>query len=420
MGCSSSSSNVHPISSDDSTPTPDDFTDLRAETKRVMKVVRPLLSKAIDKLKENPSRGELCLDREVDEVDSSMQRKRSLQQRKKLKKSDINLFTDKHVAALVGSDQLDSPLLHSLATFSGSMSPQRTGSPVWEQVQDASTDQTYYYCEVTGETSSDKPDGFAEATVVKTLSLCDHAITNEGCPSVARMISWSHSCLNIVTLRLRQNNIGDQGAECIAECLFSPGCKLEQLELQGNMIGDQGVKSLATSLKGSCHLRVLSLDRQQESKIGIPGVAALSDALIKSACRLSKLSLSGNKSVNCECAGLLAGALETRGAKGGGGASGGGTSLGELYLSGCGISDDGAMSLSRVLRLLTNLSLSGCRIKDAGGQAIATAEKHCTKLVGLDIQGNQFSSPVAQSLMDNAPSGCMTSVTLSDGTFMST
>jgi len=409
MGCSSSS-NIHPTLSDDSTP--DDFTDLRAETKRVMTVVRPRLSKAIGELKENPSRGELCLDRVVD---PSMQGKRSLQQRRKHKESDINLFTDKHVAALVGSDQLDSPLLNSLASFNSSLSPQRTGSPVWEQVQDVSTGQTYYYCEITGETSWEKPDGFIEVTVVKTLSLCDHGITNEGCPSVARIISWSHSCLNIVTLRLRQNNIGDQGAECIAECLFSPGCKLEQLELQGNMIGNEGVKSLATSLQGSGRLRVLSLDRQQKSKIGVPGVTALSNALIKGTCRLSKLSLSGNKSVNCECVDLIAGALETRGAE-----DGSGSSLVELYLSGCGIADDGALSLSRVLRLLTNLSLSGCRIKDAGGQAIATAEKECTLLVGLDIQGNQFSPHVVQSLVDNAPSGCMTSVTLGDGSSMST
>ena len=398
MGLCASSNPVQP-SKNGSTPL-NDFTDLRLETKRVMDVVQPQLTTAVAKLSNN----ELNLDRKVDR---EKEKRQSSQQRRKNKKNDPNIFTDTHIVALVGTDQIDSPLLNALVSNEDTpASPSRRSQPTWQKITDAASNKSYYFCEGTGETTWDKPDEFIEHNPVTTLSLCDHRITGkEACESIARIIAWQVNALTITTLRLRENYIEDEGAEIIAQALFSPGCTLQHLELQGNSIGDVGIKALASSFQGGV-LQTLSLDRQQKTRISEIGIQALADALLKPVCQLRKLSLSGNKSINCECATLLANAVYTKGKEG---------SLQELYLSGTGIKDKGAVSLSRCLKLLTNLSLSGCRIKDIGGDAIAKAEKTATKLRGLDIQGNEFSPVVIQALVDNASKDCMVSVSLHSG-----
>ena len=365
----------------------DSYTDLRKESSRVMSIVRPRVQKSLENMKNNC----LNLDRVIEEFERSAQYRK-----RKNKKNDPHAFTDKHIVALVGSDQLDSPLLNMLG---GSTSPTAT----WEKMKDPSTHLVYYYCQATGQTQWEAPPTFVEIDAVTTLSLCDHVLGDEACPPLSRVLAWSGRLI-LTTLKLRENNISDAGAEILAEALFQPGCKLEHLELQGNIIGNVGVKALASTFQ--CGI-LLSLDlarQQKSSRIAEDGVQALADALLKPACRVRKLSLSGNKSIDCACVLLLADAIYTRNKAG---------SLKELYLSGTGVKDKGAVALSRCLKLLSNLSLSGCRIKDIGGEAIANAEKTARDLRGLDIQGNSFSPKTIDALVKNALPDTMVSVTLS-------
>ena len=113
--------------------------------------------------------------------------------------------------------------------------------------------------------------------------------------------------------------------------------------------------SLALALRESTlALRTLKLDRQKKTRITLVGVTAFADSLSRATCRLEILSFSGNKSVDCACAGKLAEAVQSR--------RGEHSALTELYLSGTSVSDAGASQLAPVLYLLSTVSLSGCRI----------------------------------------------------------
>ena len=401
--CSSSTSPIQPSTSVDN----DNFSDLRQNTKLIMKVVKPRLKRAVLDFQHNTNGGgELSFDRIVPTEPNA--RPKTIKQRRQHKTNDVNLLTDRHIAALVGSDQLNSPLLNKLISLNPhATSPTKAMAtnntpPTFEKMTDSSSGKTYYFCEATGETQTFRT--LVETKPVTCLSFCDHDITNEGCPYLATVLKWSHNCLALTVLRLRQNNITDQGAECLADVMFSPNCCIQHLELQGNAIGDGGVKALALSLQNGV-LTHLSLDRQQggrNNKISHIGIEALANGLSKRTCKLQKLSLSGNKSVDCTCATVLAEALV---------AQGGGSSLKELYLSGTGISDAGGSALASCLFTLHNLSLSGCRLNDVGGNAIALAEPGAKQLKGLDMQGNKFSPSTIQSLIDNAMPDCFVSVT---------
>ena len=158
-------------------------------------------------------------------------------------------------------------------------------------------------------------------------------------------------------------------------------------------------------------LRTLKLDRQKKSRISVAGVGAISESLSCDFCSLEILSFSGNKSIGCECADRLARAIMSRQGKEG--------AVSELYLSGTGVSDDGAKSLAPALPFLSTISLSGCRIKDVGGRALAEALKcyrgpkdapeTCGGLPaqGFDLQGNYFTPDTIAMLVENTPSGCM-------------
>ena len=54
----------------------------------------------------------------------------------------------------------------------------------------------------------------------------------------------------LVTLRLQDNSIADEGIAVLADALISPSCcKLRVLQLDGNHIGDAGCQALAIALQ---------------------------------------------------------------------------------------------------------------------------------------------------------------------------
>ena len=325
-------------------------------------------------------------------------------------------FEDSHVEVLVGINASSSPLISGLTATARPDDDNIEGTAEWEEIT-GENGRNYYYCPSTGETTWDKPPGFCSAACA-VISISGHVFTT--LDAVARMLQWPQIS-TLTTLRLEDNAIGDEGVAVLAEALMSPSCcRLKLLHLDGNRIGDSGCQALALALRESTlALRTLKLDRQKKTRITLVGVTAFADSLSRATCRLEILSFSGNKSVDCACAGKLAEAVQSR--------RGEHSALTELYLSGTSVSDAGASQLAPVLYLLSTVSLSGCRIGDDGGKALANALKAAqrtkqpdggVRLKGCDLQGNYFHPETVAALMDAAPPGCMLAVSAGSGSTM--
>ena len=425
--CSSAAKVQHDTASVSSGPSADvSFTNLRdasavAErtTQKLLNSVQPLLRAAVKDFLQaalaasaSTTASTVALTLNLDHADY----KRGHRAKNKQQQQQLRL-EDSHVLALVGNSDTDSPLAAAVSSpadltdASGTAAGAVTAAVSWETITD-NNGQTYYFNSRTGATQWEKPVGFSDTTV-HVLSLAGHRISDAGAEAIARLCQWRISVLGLHTLRLQGNLIGDSGAEALGQCLFSPSCRLAHLHLDGNRIGNRGVKALALPLReAACALRVLQLDRQEKTRITADGVQALANALERDTCRLQKLSLSGNKSVDDACAEHLAEALRARavGANSNKKADG----LQELYLSGTSVADAGAQALAPMLRHLHTVSLSGCRVKDPGALAIAAGLRGATaedgggcRLKGCDLQGNYFSPAGLVALTKSAPAGCM-------------
>ena len=94
----------------------------------------------------------------------------------------------------------------------------------------------------------------------------------------------------LTTLRLYNNNVGDEGAKAIAEALKFTAV-LTFLNLHYNKIGDNGAKAIAEALKVNAVLTNLSL---YENRIGDEGAKAIADALRSGTAVLTELWLGAN------------------------------------------------------------------------------------------------------------------------------
>jgi hypothetical protein len=94
----------------------------------------------------------------------------------------------------------------------------------------------------------------------------------------------------LTTLRLYNNNVGDEGAKAIAEALKFTAV-LTFLNLHYNKIGDNGAKAIAEALKVNAVLTKLSL---YENRIGDEGAKAIADALHSGTAVLTELWLGAN------------------------------------------------------------------------------------------------------------------------------
>eukprot|EP00946_MAST-07B_sp_MAST-7B-sp1_P005004 g5004.t1 len=422
MGLCTSAAQVGPkrtsssVSKTSAASSDDGFTNLREasesakrNTASFLRVVMPHLSKALEAYhrdrQDDKSKKPLSL-----VLDHESHGKRP--QRRKNGASTAygqTKFENGHMEVLIGKSSSSSPLISGLTnSMNGDM--EQTDSPIhWEEIE-GDNGQKYYFCPSTGETTWDKPANFCSAGC-KTLSFSGHAFSSLS--HVSRLLQWSTGPMTaLVTLRLQDNSIADEGIATLSDALISPSCcKLRVLQLDGNHIGDAGCQALAVALREkTLALRTLKLDRQKKSRITVAGVGAIAESLSCDSCSLENLSFSGNKSVGCECGKRLARAILSR--------QGGEGAVSELYLSGTGVSDDGAQSLALALPFLSTISLSGCRIKDVGGRALANALKSAAgdkgacqnagenfRLKGFDLQGNYFNPGTIAMLVENTPSG---------------
>ena len=75
----------------------------------------------------------------------------------------------------------------------------------------------------------------------------------------------AQSCVR--KLYLGQDDISDEGASCIAECLKGQ-CQLSELRLHDNKISDAGAAALASALQGNARICVLVLGHNQIKELG--------------------------------------------------------------------------------------------------------------------------------------------------------
>uniref|UniRef100_A0A672NER7 NACHT LRR and PYD domain-containing protein n=1 Tax=Sinocyclocheilus grahami TaxID=75366 RepID=A0A672NER7_SINGR len=121
----------------------------------------------------------------------------------------------------------------------------------------------------------------------RSVQLSDCGVTDEGCAALASALRSNPSHLR--ELDLTGNKLEASGVKLLSDGLKDPRCKLETLRLRGCGVTDEGCAALASALRSNpSHLRDLSLSF---NKLGASGVKLLSDLLKDPHCKLEKFWL---------------------------------------------------------------------------------------------------------------------------------
>ncbi|KAF4111782.1 NACHT, LRR and PYD domains-containing protein 3-like isoform X3 [Onychostoma macrolepis] len=210
------------------------------------------------------------------------------------------------------------------------------------------------------------------------LSKC--GVTDEGCAALASALRSNPSHLR--ELDISGNKLGDS-VKLLSDVLHNPHCKLEKLWLRDCGVMDKGCAALASALRSNpSHLTELDLSG---NKLG-DSVKLLSDVLQNPHCKLEKLELSDCGVTDEGCA-ALASALRSNPSH-----------LTELSLSGNKLGDSVKL-LSDVLQnphcRLEKLWLSDCGVTDEGGAALASAlRSNPSHLTELNLSVNKLGDSV--------------------------
>ncbi|CAM2705336.1 unnamed protein product, partial [Rotaria socialis] len=214
--------------------------------------------------------------------------------------------------------------------------------------------------------------------VVTTLYLQANQIGDVGAQFLADALRVNTT---LTRLDLYTNQIGDSGAQYLGEALKT-NKSLTLLQLQTNQIGDSGAQYLADALKVNKTLNILCL---HENQIGDTGAQHLGNAL-KTNQTLTELRLYTNK-IGDSGAQYLGEALKTN------------QSLQDLRLQTNKIGDSGAQYLAdglKVNKTLTYLHLAQNQIGDSGTKHLADALTLNKNLTQLYLGTNQISDNGAQ------------------------
>ncbi|XP_016096344.1 NACHT, LRR and PYD domains-containing protein 12-like [Sinocyclocheilus grahami] len=155
------------------------------------------------------------------------------------------------------------------------------------------------------------------------------------------------------SVQLRDCGVTDEGCVALASALRSNPEHLRELNLSGNKLGASGVNLLSDLLKDPlCKLEKLKL---RDCGVTYKGCAALASALRSNPSHLRQLDLSGNK-LRSSTMNLLSDLLKDLHCK-----------LEILWLSYCGVTDEGCAALASALRSdpshLRELDLSGNELR---------------------------------------------------------
>ncbi|KAF9541189.1 hypothetical protein EC957_003322 [Mortierella hygrophila] len=123
-------------------------------------------------------------------------------------------------------------------------------------------------------------------STLTTLDLRDNSIGDNGAQVLSEALKTN---LTLATLDLEETSIESNGAQALSEAL-KVNSTLTTLDLRRNSIRDTGAQALSEALKVNSTLTTLDLGR---TMIGSAGAKALADALMMNS-TLTTLSLGGN------------------------------------------------------------------------------------------------------------------------------
>ncbi|XP_048016262.1 ribonuclease inhibitor-like [Megalobrama amblycephala] len=212
-------------------------------------------------------------------------------------------------------------------------------------------------------------------------SLSDCGVTDKDCAALTSVLRSNPS--NLRQLDLSSEKLGDSGVKLISAVLEDPQCKLDTLGLFDCGVTDEGCAALTSALRSNpSHLRELNLSK---NKIG-KSVSLLSDVLQDPHCKLERLWLS-NCGVTDEGCAALTSALRSNPSH-----------LRELNLFGNKIGKSVNL-LSDVLQdphcKLEILWLWDCGVTDEGCAALASAlRSNPSHLRELNLAGNKIGNSV--------------------------
>ncbi|XP_048476889.1 NACHT, LRR and PYD domains-containing protein 3-like isoform X1 [Rhincodon typus] len=179
-------------------------------------------------------------------------------------------------------------------------------------------------------------------------------------------------------LRLRNNDLQDQGMKLLSEALRNPDCQIEKLQLNDNSLSDSCAQDLASALGTNQSLMSLNLG---ENKLKDLGVKRLFVVLRNVNCKLQELVLLGNHLTH-SCIEELACTLSTV------------QSLTVLNLGNNKLGDTGVKLLSVALSnpacKIVNLSLWGTSLSDSCTKDLASALSTNQSLTILKLGTNLF------------------------------
>ncbi|XP_073674149.1 NACHT, LRR and PYD domains-containing protein 12-like [Garra rufa] len=213
------------------------------------------------------------------------------------------------------------------------------------------------------------------------VHLNDCGLTDKDCAALTSVLRSDPS--NLRNLYLSYKILGDSGVKLLSVVLEDPRCKLEKLELRNCGVTDEGSAALASALRSNpSHLRELDLTENELQN----SVTLLSAVLEDPHCKLEKLELR-NCGITDEGCAALASALRSNPSH-----------LRELYLSGNKLGNSVNL-LSAVLEdsrcKLQILWLSDCGITDEGCAALASAlRSNPSHLRKLNLSGNKLGNSV--------------------------
>ncbi|KAF4079396.1 hypothetical protein AMELA_G00177590 [Ameiurus melas] len=201
---------------------------------------------------------------------------------------------------------------------------------------------------------------------MKTLDLTGNKLGNSGVKSLCAGLENPHCKVEILSIRC--DSLGLKSWSDLVSVLSSETSSLRELhltvktlDLSGNKLGDSGVKTLCAGLENPhCKVEILRLC---DCDVSEEGCAALTSALVSNPSHLRDLDLSYNI-VGYSGVKSLSSVLENPQCK-----------LEKLWLRKCGVSDEGCAALTSALRSnpshLRNMDLSFNNIGDSGVKSIS-------------------------------------------------
>ncbi|CAM4640845.1 unnamed protein product [Leuciscus chuanchicus] len=217
----------------------------------------------------------------------------------------------------------------------------------------------------------------------------DCGVTDEGCAALTSALRSNPS--HPRKLNLSSNKVGDSGVKQLSDLLQDPHCKLEILRLSSCGVTDEGCAALTSALRSNpSHMRELYLSL---NTVGDSGVKQLSDLLQDPHCKLEILWLCDCGVTDEGCAALTS-ALRSNPSH-----------LRELDLSVNKVGNSRVKQLSDLLQdphcKLEILWLSDCGVTDEGCVALTSAlRSNPSHLRQLDMSWNELRDSDVKLLSD--------------------